>query len=98
MFVKQARLVIVLMLAAPVMAADAEPETCEQIRAKIGVATMADADLLRTLAARKDCGFTAREVYRAAYGDSPWPPSEARDHSRHNNPARHKHDDDRDDD
>jgi hypothetical protein len=43
--------------------------------------------LLREIAARKDCAFTAAEVYRAAYGDRPLPPEDREQ-------RRHRHDDD----
>lgn len=70
---------LMILAAAPVLAADGPPASCEQIRSRIGVAPVADADLLRSLAARRECGFTAQEVYRAAHGDRPWLPSEARE-------------------
>lgn len=63
-------------------APDATADSCEQIRARIGVVPLADPDLLRQLALRKDCGFTATEVYRAAYGDKP-PAQERTVHRRH---------------
>lgn len=72
------------------LAADAPAEACDAIRARIGVAPLADPELLRTLAARQDCAFTAAEVYRAAYGDRPLPPPEER------RQYRHRHDDDDD--
>lgn len=50
------------------VAAEGQIESCEQIRAKIGVLPLADPDLLRQLAARTDCLFTSGEAYRAAYG------------------------------
>lgn len=72
----------------PLPAADEPAESCDAIRARIGVAPLADPDLLRSLAARQDCAFTAAEVYRAAYGDRPLPPPEERGQRRHH------HDDD----
>jgi hypothetical protein len=79
-----------LVLLAPCVGAaapDRTTENCEQIRARIGVAPLADPDLLRQLALRKDCRFTAAEVYRAAWGDKP-PALEASVRGRHH------HDDD----
>ncbi len=73
----------------PLYAADEPAEPCDVIRARIGVAPLADPELLRSLAARQDCAFTSAEVYRAAYGDRPLPPPEPRE-SRHH----HQHDDD----
>lgn len=55
------------------LAAEEPPETCEQIRARIGVPPLAAPDFLRTLALRKDCAFTSAEFYKAAYGDRPIP-------------------------
>lgn len=49
--------------------ATALSSTCDELRASIGMLPLADADLLRAMAARKDCAFTSAEVYRAAYGD-----------------------------
>jgi hypothetical protein len=63
----------------PLFGATPPAQTCEQIRVEIGVAPLADADLLRKLALRKDCGFTSREIYLAAYGDRPLPPQEGRE-------------------
>jgi hypothetical protein len=85
------RLLFIAALASLVLEATAaEPpvETCEQIRAKIGRLPPADHELLRSLAARQECGFTAAEVYRAAYGDKPMPAVEPH-RQRH-----HKEDDD----
>jgi hypothetical protein len=67
-----------LFACAPLFGATPPAQTCEQIRAEIGVSPLADADLLRKLALRKDCGFTSREIYLAAYGDRPLPPQEDR--------------------
>jgi hypothetical protein len=78
-----------ILLSVPLKAADEPPEPCDTIRARIGVAPLADPDLLRSLAARQDCAFTSAEVYRAAYGDRPLPPPDSRE-SRH----RRHHDDD----
>jgi hypothetical protein len=66
----------------PLHAADDPAEPCDAIRARIGMAPLADPDFLRLLAARQDCTFTAAEFYRAAYGDRPLPPPEPRE-SRH---------------
>ncbi|MBI5785487.1 MAG: hypothetical protein HZA64_08530 [Rhodocyclales bacterium] len=55
-----------------------EEPSCTQIRAAIGVLQPANPELLRSLAARKDCGFTSAEVYQAAYGDRPLPPQDGR--------------------
>jgi hypothetical protein len=71
------------------VAAEDPPETCEQIRAQIGVPPLAAPDFLRKLAVRKDCAITSAEFYRAAYGDRPIP-RETRSH-RH---ERHDDDDD----
>lgn len=73
-----------------------EVESCAAIRARIGVAPQADGDLLRTLAARQDCGFSAQEVYRAAHGDRPWPRHEAAEGRvrRNEHESRDRHDDD----
>jgi hypothetical protein len=70
-------------------AADEPVPSCDAIRARIGVVPLADSELLRTLASRQDCAFTAAEVYRAAYGDRPLPPPEPRSNSH-----RRHHDDD----
>ena len=64
------------------LAAERQIETCEQIRAKIGVLPLADPDLLRALAARTDCRFTAAEAYKAAYGGD-LPPSRETTNYRH---------------
>ncbi|HJV24070.1 MAG TPA: hypothetical protein VJ673_00215 [Aromatoleum sp.] len=54
----------------PVTAAAPYPvETCEQIRTLIGLLPPANAEFLRKLAVRRDCGFTSAEVARAAYGE-----------------------------
>ncbi len=67
-----------LLVSGPLFAATQPSENCEQIRARIGVAPLADPDLLRKLALRKDCQFTSRDIYQAAYGDRPLPPQEER--------------------
>ena len=68
-------------------------ESCEQIRelisAKTGLLPKADTALLQKLGEHQECGFTAAEVYRAAYGDRPIPKVEGRDRS-----SRHQDDDD----
>lgn len=79
---------------AEALAAEAQPASCEKIRSQIGVVPQADADFLRTLAARKDCGFTAQEVYRAAHGDGPWPRNEARERRPNRDDNDSHHDDD----
>jgi hypothetical protein len=76
-----------LLLSASLYGAEASVDPCGSIRARIGVAPLADPDLLREIAARKDCAFTAAEVYRAAYGDRPLPPEDREQ-------RRHRHDDD----
>ncbi|MFZ4538784.1 hypothetical protein [Propionivibrio sp.] len=63
-------------------------ESCEQIRelirAQTGLLPKSDTALLQKLGVRQECGFTAAEVYRAAYGDRPIPQGEGRDrHSKH---------------
>jgi len=63
---------LIVLGGAPALAAGPFPaETCGEIRALIGLLPPANADLLRKLAARKECGFTSGEVYQAAYGDRP---------------------------
>jgi hypothetical protein len=59
-------------------AVPAPERSCEEIRADIGVLQPANPELLRSIALRKDCGFTSAEVYKAAYGDRPLPPQEGR--------------------
>lgn len=81
--------VCLILLSVPLHAADSQADSCDAIRARIGVQALADPDLLRSLAERQDCAFTSAEVYRAAYGDRPLPPPEPRE-SRH----RHQHDED----
>ncbi len=68
--------------------ASAAPEiqNCDEIRARIGVLPPPDAELLRTLALRRECGFTSADFYRAAYGDRP--PAPLREQGR---AARHHH-------
>lgn len=55
-------------------AADKASGTCDQIRAQIGTLPPGNHNLLRRLAMRKDCGFTADDIYKAAYGNKPRPP------------------------
>ena len=69
----------------------APAEDCAAIRARIGVVPAADPVLLRTLAERRDCAFTAAEVYRAAHGDKPPVPASSRHEGRDHH---HHHDDD----
>jgi hypothetical protein len=76
-----------LLVSASLYGAEAPAEPCDTIRARIGVVPLADPDFLREIAARKDCAFTAAEVYRAAYGDRPLPPEDRKQ-------LRHRHDDD----
>jgi hypothetical protein len=71
-------------------AAEFDAETCTQIRAQIGVLPVADPVLLRKLAFRSDCRFTAGEAYRAAHGDRPPAKWEAEGRQRH---GREDHDD-----
>lgn len=59
-------------------AEDTATPSCAEIRSRLGAAPQADPALLRTLALRKECGFTSAEVYQAAYGDRPLPPQEDR--------------------
>ena len=85
---------LLIALLAPLLAnaaTDTATESCEQLRARIGVPPLADHDFLRSLAVRKDCAFTASEVYRAAYGDKPLPPPESHARQRHHD---HHGDDD----
>lgn len=60
----------------------------EQIRAQTGILPKPDTALLQKLGLRPECGFSAAEVYRAAYGDKPLPRNDARVHRKHG------HDDD----
>lgn len=68
-------LVAVVALAAS--AANAQAQTCDQIREQIetrtGVLPAVNVSLLQNISARQDCRFSAAEVYRAAYGDKPLP-------------------------
>lgn len=76
-----------------VNAAQAQPQTCAQIRAEIqtqtGVPSKPNTDLLRKVAAHLECRFSSAEVYRAAYAEKPLPRQEPRGHR-----ARHDDDDD----
>jgi hypothetical protein len=58
-------------------AANAQAQTCGQIREQIetqtGVLPAVNVPLLQNMSARQDCRFSAAEVYRAAYGDKPLP-------------------------
>jgi hypothetical protein len=64
-----------------------EVPTCEQIREQIqaqtGVLPKTNTELLQLLSARQECGFSAAEVYRAAYGDKALPKPETRSHRKH---------------
>ena len=85
----------VLALAAESSVPSAAPEDCAAIRARIGVLPPADPALLRTLAERRECGFTAAEVYRAAHGDKPPAPATWQEgEQRHHRERREHHDDD----
>jgi hypothetical protein len=50
---------------------------CSQIRAQInaqtGIVDKPDVALLQSISGRADCRFSATEVYRAAFGDKPFP-------------------------
>jgi ABC-type proline/glycine betaine transport system substrate-binding protein len=65
-------------------AADAPPQSCEEIRAEImeikGLEVTPNTELLKKISLRSECQFTSAEVYRAAYGDKPLPPPEQRRH------------------
>jgi hypothetical protein len=74
---------LLAVFAMPALAVDAESESCEQIRARIGQPPLANPDLLRSLSARTECRFTAGEVYRAAYGDRPLPREEPMERHHH---------------
>jgi hypothetical protein len=80
---------LLVMLTLGANAADAPPQTCEQIRAEImeikGLKVTPNTELLKKISLRSECQFTAAEVYRAAYGDKPLPPPEQRryDYNEH---------------
>jgi hypothetical protein len=61
--------------------------SCDQIRIEISAQSealvVANTDLLKKISGRTDCLFTAKEVYRAAYGTKPLPKEEARNERRH---------------
>ncbi|MDT3671487.1 MAG: hypothetical protein ROZ37_14295 [Aromatoleum sp.] len=68
---------VIVAASPPAMAAAAYPvETCEQIRTLIGVLPPANAELLRKLAVRRECGFTSEDAVRAAYGERAVPNEE----------------------
>jgi hypothetical protein len=73
-------------------AATGQTQTCAQIREQIqmqtGILPKTNTELLQQLSTRQECRFSAAEVYRAAYGDKPFPRQEPR--SRRN----HDHDND----
>ena len=73
-------------------AAEVPAPSCEHLRTRIqaqtGILPKPDTDLLQTLGSRPECGFSAAEAYRAAYGDKPLPKNEVRSHRKHD------HDDD----
>jgi hypothetical protein len=69
-------------------AADAQVQTCEQIREDIkavtGLTPAVNPALLQKIGLRSDCQFSSAEVYRAAYGDKPIPKQEPyRSHENH---------------
>lgn len=74
--------------------ANAQAESCDQIRAQInaqtGIPPKVNTELLRKLA-RPECRFSSAEVYRAAYGDKPMPINESVGHRAKRS---HHHDDD----
>ena len=77
-------------VASEVRAATKDDVSCAQIRARIDVPPSADPNLLRQMAARRDCGFTTAEAYRAAYG-RPLPPPEYPWRRRQHRAAGHDH-------
>lgn len=72
------------LFAAHANAAEAQAETCEQIRGQIKAQTAVlpktNTELLNKLSARQECRFSAAEVWRAAYGDKPFPKQVSRGH------------------
>ena len=74
--------------------ANAQAESCDQIRTQInaqtGILPKVDTELLRKLA-RPECRFSSAEVYRAAYGDKPMPINESAGRRAKRD---HHHDDD----
>jgi hypothetical protein len=72
-------------------AADLSVQTCEQIREQIKAQTVVlpktNVELLQKISIRQECQFSAPEVYRAAFGNKPFPKQDARRH-------RSSHDDD----
>ena len=73
---------LVSLMTLNVSAAEAQADSCEQIREQIksqtGLLPKTDIDLLQKLSVRSECRFSAAEVYRAAYGDQPLPKTEQR--------------------
>jgi hypothetical protein len=53
-----------------------------QIQAQTGILATPDTALLQKLGAHGECGFTATEVYRAAYGDKALPKNTHSDRQR----------------
>ena len=65
-------------------AADLSVQTCEQIRAQIKAQTVelpkTNVELLQKISIKQECQFSAPEVYRAAFGNKPFPQQDARRH------------------
>ena len=78
-------------IAQAAMATDPQPESCDQIRARIsahtGTPSRPNTVLLGKVGANKQCRFTSAEAYRAAWGDKPMPKDD-----RPARTARHKKD------
>lgn len=70
-------------------AANELPATCDEIRVQIqavtGLVSKPNMELLKHISIHHGCSFSTAEVYRAAFGDKPWPQPEA--------PNRHSHPD-----
>lgn len=70
-------LVACVWLTQAAIAADPQPESCDQVRAQInaqtGVLSQPNTLLLGKVGASKSCQFTSAEAYRAAWGDKPMP-------------------------
>ncbi|MBS1157842.1 MAG: hypothetical protein H6R15_261 [Proteobacteria bacterium] len=74
----QSIIALAVLCSLPALAAGQEascPQIREQISAQTGLVDKPNIDLLRKISGRGECNFTAAEVYRAAYGDTPLPPS-----------------------
>lgn len=67
---------VLVLFAVPAMA-EPPAEACDQIRIEIqskrGIPDQVDTVLLKKIADRTDCRFSAAEVFRAAHGDKPIP-------------------------